>query len=96
MPPMNHYWSSSQAYRSEIISNTMLRERERFELFLKLLHFLNNDSKDSSQNRLIKLQPTLDLLRVRLSSIYIPDSVVNIDQTMMPKRGRFWFRKRYS
>lgn len=82
MPQMNHYWSNSQLYGSEIIRNAM--PRERFELLLKFWHFSNNDDKDSSQDRLFKLQPILNLLRARFSSVYIPDSVVTIDETMIP------------
>ena len=82
MPKLSHYWSSSQLYGSEIIRNSM--SRERFELLLKFWHFSNNDNKNSNQDRLFKLKPLLDLLRARFSSVYIPGSVVTIDQTMVP------------
>jgi hypothetical protein len=91
MPKLKYYWSSSQLYGSEIIRNTM--PRERFELLLKFWHFSNNDNKGSNQDRLFKLRPILDLLKGRFSSVYIPGSVVTIDETMIPWRGRLLFKQ---
>ena len=82
MPKLKYYWSSSQLYGSDIIRNAM--SRERFELLLKFWHFSNNDNKNSNQDRLSKLKPLLNLLRARFSSVYIPGSVVTIDETMIP------------
>ena len=65
MPQLNHYWSSSQLYGSEMIRSAMWRERERFELRLKFWHFSNNDDKDLNQDRLFKLKPTMDLVKAR-------------------------------
>ncbi len=91
MPKLKYYWSSSQLYGSEIIRNAM--SRERFELLLKFWHFSNNDNKNSNQDRLFKLKPLLDLLRARFSSVYKPGSVVTIDETMIPWRGRLLFKQ---
>ena len=73
MSKLSHYWSSSQLYGSQIIRNSM--SRERFESLLKFWHFSNNDNKNSNKDRLLKLKPLLDLLRARFSSVYIPGSV---------------------
>jgi hypothetical protein len=91
MPKLKYYWSSSQLYGSEIIRNAM--SRERFELLLKFWHFSNNDNKDSNQDRLFKLKPILDLLKVRFSSVYMPGSIVSVDETMIPWRGRLLFKQ---
>lgn len=82
MPQRNHYWSSSQLYGLEIIRKTM--SRERFELLLKFWHFSNNNKENSNQDRLIKLKPLSDLLKERFSSVYMPGSVINVDETMIP------------
>ena len=87
MPQLNHYWSSSRLYQSEIIRSTM--PRERFELHLKFWHFSNNKNKDSNQDRLFKLKSLLDLLKARFSSVYMPSLTVTIDKTMIPWRGTF-------
>ena len=67
--------------------------RERFELLLKFWHFSNNINKNSNQDSLFKLKPLLDLLRARFSSVYIPDSVVTIDETMVPWQDRLSFKQ---
>jgi hypothetical protein len=91
MPKLKYYWSSSQLYGSEIIRNAM--STERFELLLKFWHFSNNDNKDSNQDKLFKLKPILDLLKVRFSSVYMPGSIVSVDETMIPWRGRLLFKQ---
>ena len=91
MPQMNHYWSSSQLYGLEIIRSAM--PRERFELLLKFWHFSNNNNKNSYQDRLFKLKPLSDLLKERFSSVYMPGSVISIDETMIPWRGRLVFKQ---
>jgi hypothetical protein len=91
MPKVDYYWSKSQLYGSKIIQNTM--SRDKFELLLKFLHFSNNAEQDASQDRLAKLNPLLYLLKARFMSIYIPGSVITIDETMVPWRGRLFFRQ---
>jgi hypothetical protein len=91
MPKLKYYWSSSQLYGSQIIRNTM--SRERFELLLKFWHFSNNNNENSNQDRLFKLKPLLDLLKERFSSVYIPDSIISIDESMIPWRGRLSFKQ---
>ena len=91
MPKLKYYWSNSQLYGSEIIQNAM--SRERFELLLKFWHFSNNDDKHSNQDRLFKLKPLLNLLKARFSSVYIPGSVITIDETMIPWQGRLLFKQ---
>jgi hypothetical protein len=82
MPKLKYYWSSSQLYGSQVIRNAM--PRERFELLLKFWHFSNNNNKNSNQDRLFKLKPLLDLLKERFSSVYMPDSIISIDESMIP------------
>ena len=94
MSKLKYYWSSSQLYGSDIIRNAM--SRDRFELLLKLWHFSNNDNKNLNQDRLSKLKPLLNLLRARFSSVYIPGSVVTIDETTIPWQGVFFLQTIYS
>jgi hypothetical protein len=91
MPKLSPCWSSSQLYGSEIIRNAM--SREKFELLLKFLHLSNNGNKKSNQDRLFKLKPLLDLLKTRFSSVYMPGSVINIDETMVPSGYRLLFKQ---
>ena len=39
------------------------------------------------------MKPLLDLSEASFSSVYIPGSVVTIDQTMVPWRGRLLFKQ---
>ena len=91
MPKVHYYWSKSQFYGSKIIQNTM--SRDKFELLLKFLYFSNNDEQNASQDRLAKLNRRLHLLKVRFKSIYIPGSLISVDETMVPRRGRLSFRQ---
>ena len=67
--------------------------RERFELLLKCWHFSDNSNKNADEDRLYKSRPLLDLLKVRFSSVYIRGSVITIDETMVPWRGRLLFKQ---
>jgi hypothetical protein len=91
MPKVDYYWSKSKLYGSEVIQNTM--SRDRFELLLKFYHFSNNEKKQADQDRLFKLKPLLDLLKDRFKSIYVPGSTISIDETMVPWKGRLLFKQ---
>jgi hypothetical protein len=91
MPEIEYYWSKSKLFGSEVIQNTM--SRDRFELLLKFLHFSNNQEEHADQDRLFKLRPLLDLLRARFKSVYVPGSVISIDETMVPWKGRLLFKQ---
>ena len=77
MPEIDYYWTKNKLFGSEVIQNTM--SRDRFELLLKFFHFSNNQEEHVDQGRLFKLRPLLDLLRGRFKSIYVPGSVISID-----------------
>ena len=91
MPKIDYYCSKSQLYGSKIIQNTM--PRGKFELLFNFLHFSSNDEQDASQGRLARLNPLLHLLKARFKSIYMPGSVVTVDETVVPWRGRLSFKQ---
>jgi len=78
-------------YESKVIENTM--PRDKFELLVKFLHFSNNEEQNASQDRLAKLTPLWILLKARFNSVYMPGSVITIDETIVPWRGRLSFRQ---
>jgi hypothetical protein len=90
MPEVDYYWGKSKLFESEVIQNTMARDR--YELILKFYHFSNNQEEHADQDRLFKLKPLLDLLKARFKSIYIPGSVTSVDETMVPWKGRLVFK----
>jgi hypothetical protein len=61
--------------------------------FSSSLDFSSNEKLDTSQDRLAKLNPLLILLKARFKSVSMPGSVVTIDETMIPWRGRLSFRQ---
>lgn len=91
MPEIDYYWSKSRLFGCEVIQNTM--SRDRFELLLKFFHFSNNQEAHADQDRLFKLRPLLDLLRTRFKSVYVPGSVISVDETMVPWKGRLLFKQ---
>ena len=64
-----------------------------FNYFLSFGIFQITITKGSNQDRLFKLKPMLHLLKVRFSLVHIPGSVVTIDETMVPWRGRLLFKQ---
>jgi len=90
MPEIDYYGSKSKLFGSEVIQNTM--SRDRFELLLKFYHFSNNQEELADQDRLFKLRPLLDLLEASFKSIYIPGSIISIDETMVSWKGRLLFK----
>jgi hypothetical protein len=91
MPKLCYYWSNSQSYGSEIIRNGI--SRDKFELLLKFWHFSNNNEELAKYDRIFKLKLLLDLLKIRFSSVYLPSSLITIDETMIPWRGRLLFKQ---
>ncbi|CAF1085913.1 unnamed protein product [Didymodactylos carnosus] len=76
MAEIEYYWSKSKLFGSEVIQNTM--SRDRFELLLKFFHLSNNQEEHADQDRLFRLRPLLDSLRAKFKSIYVPGSVISI------------------
>jgi hypothetical protein len=66
MPKVDYDWSKSKLYGSEVLQNTM--SRDKFELLLKFYHFSNNEEEHADQDRLFKLKPLLDFVE---SHIYV-------------------------
>ena len=91
MPEIEYYWSKSRLFGFESIQNTM--SRDRFELLLKFLHFSNNQEEHADQDSLFKRRPLLNLLKAKFKSVNVPGSVISIDETMIPWKGRFLFKQ---
>ena len=58
MPEIEYYWSKSKLFSSEVIQNTM--SRDRFESLLRFYPCSNNEEQHPDQDRLFKLRPLLD------------------------------------
>jgi len=66
--------------------------KPRFELLLSVLHFSDNNTV-TSNNRLYKIQPLIDLLVYKFNAALKPNDSVCIDESMVPFSGRLLFRQ---
>ena len=62
----------------------------RFHLLLKFLHFANSSKFDPDQHhkKLYKIQPILDHLKSRFSSVYTPDRNICVDKSLLLWKGQ--------
>ena len=74
-------------------SHSKYNVERQIELLLKFLHFSNNEEQNASQDRLAQLNPLLILLKAKFKSVHMPGSIITVDETMVPWRGRLSFRQ---
>ena len=62
----------------------------RFHLLLKFFHFADNSKFDPDQHhkKLYKIQPILDYLNSKFSSVYTPEQNICVDESLLLWRGR--------
>lgn len=89
MPAIGHYWRNTTLYSSNILQ---YMSKNCFELLLGVLHFSDNNTA-TSNNRLYKIQPLVDLLIYKFNAVLIPNDSVCIDESMVPFSGRLLLRK---
>lgn len=66
--------------------------RNRFEILLRMLHFVNNENANF-EDRLYKIKSIIDKLKENYAKYYDPPEVVCIDESVIPFRGRVVFRQ---
>lgn len=66
--------------------------RNRFELLLRMLHFVDNE-KDNGSNHLYEIQPIIDILETSYKKYYNPTEDICIDESLISFRGRIVFRQ---
>ena len=88
-PNRRLYWSP--VTESKVISSAKLT-RNRFEEILRVLHFNDNSLQgnpgDPNYNTLFKLQPIIDHLRDRFSTVVTAETMVAVDEMMIAFKGR--------
>jgi len=87
---IHQYWSNNPAYLQTFPKTVM--SRNRFELLLRMLHFVDNKNNNGS-NRLFKIQPIIDTLETNYQKYYNPTENICIDESLIPFRGRIIFRQ---
>ena len=91
MLEIDYYWSKSKLCGSEVTQNTI--SRDWFELLLKYFHFSNNQEAHADHDRFFKLRVLSDSLRTKFKSVYVPGSVIYIDETIVLWKERLLFKK---
>lgn len=89
LPDTALYWSKSILYENKIVP--MTTDRDRFQLLLRMFHFADNSLPHTG--RFFKLKPLFDRIVQRFQDVYKPGKEVVIDETMVPFRGRIFFRQ---
>lgn len=90
-PSIRHYWSKKLIYTNNVANKVM--SRNHFELLLRYWHFADNTQQQGTPNKLYKIQPLLDKLVKNFKTYKVPGSVLAVDETMVPFRGRLRFRQ---
>lgn len=83
---IHEYWSTDPAIETPFFSKVM--SRNRFMQILQTWHFSNNENIAPNSNRLVKIQPVVDYLKLRFNKVYKPDRQLSLDEYVIPWSGR--------
>ncbi|XP_012277177.1 piggyBac transposable element-derived protein 4 [Orussus abietinus] len=86
---IHDYWSTRPSIETPFFSKIMTRHR--FLQILRFLHFSNNTEMASNPSRLCKIQPVINYLLNKFSTVYKPEQELSLDEVMIPYRGRLSF-----
>ncbi|XP_006872930.1 PREDICTED: piggyBac transposable element-derived protein 4-like [Chrysochloris asiatica] len=90
LPELRHYWSSDPLLGLSSVPDFMTKAR--FKKLTENIH-CNDNSKavpkgEPGYDRLHKLRPIINALNSRLKEVYMPSSVMAIDESMVPFKCR--------
>lgn len=91
-PRIRDYWSGSLLYRNKSIITLSKMSRTRFQSILTFLHFSDNTEMQNN-DRLYKLTNLIVPLITNFQKYVVPSKKVCIDETMIPFRGKIFFRQ---
>jgi len=66
--------------------------RNRFQLIQNYLHFSDNNTAGTNEDRSYKIRTILDTVVNNFRTNYIPDRRISLDKGMLGWRGRLRFR----
>lgn len=93
-PRLHMYWSGDEILRTPVFGQVM--SRDRFLLILRFLHFNDNDlydAKDPQRDRLHKIRPIVDMIKVNCSSVLSPGPDLCVDESLVLFKGRVAFKQ---
>ena len=89
LPELRHYGSSDNLLGVPAVVN--LITKTRFKKLTENIHCNDNTKAmprgEAGYDRLHKLRPVIDALNSRLKEVYIPSSVMVVDESMVPFKG---------
>ncbi|XP_031165362.1 piggyBac transposable element-derived protein 4-like [Sander lucioperca] len=83
MPAMENYWAKDTIY--EKVADVM--PLKRYKCLSRMLHFQDNMSSESSEDRLVKIKPVLDHMRSKCMEME-SENQFSIDEMMVPYKGK--------
>jgi len=90
LPELRHYWSSDNLLGVPAVVNQITKTR--FKKLTENIHCNDNTKAvprgEAGYDRLHKLRPVIDALNSRLKEVYIPSSVMAVDESIVPFKGR--------
>jgi len=90
LPCRNDYWRTSKRFLTIAFGQVM--PRDRFNLIWRYLHLHDSETEDTT-DKLRKVRQQIDNLNGKFSSMYVPNTNVTIDESMVKFKGRLGFRQ---
>lgn len=94
-PNLASYWSLDELLSTPAFGNIM--PRDRFLNILTCFHLNNNEYAIprgvDGYDPIYKVRPIYDVLSTRFRAVYVPTENICIDESMVPWKGRLFFRQ---
>lgn len=68
-------------------------KRNRFLQILSYLHFNNNEDINTDSDTLVKVNYLINYFSEKFRTIYEPKQDLSLDESMIPWKGRLFFKK---
>ena len=99
LPSLALYWQKKRWF-FDIPSFSKVMPRDRFNQIWRYLHFCDESKSGEEQDdptkpkdKLFKIRPLLASLLPKYETVYVPEQIISIDESMIPFKGRIGFRQ---
>ncbi|XP_077405358.1 uncharacterized protein LOC144037630 isoform X1 [Vanacampus margaritifer] len=89
-PSIEMYWTQDKIETTPFFSRAM--PRNRFQLIWSFLHFNDNETAHSSDDKLFKIRPVFNHVVNKFKELFQPGRNICIDEGMMSFQGRLSFK----
>ncbi|ROT74711.1 hypothetical protein C7M84_006773 [Penaeus vannamei] len=80
------FWSTYPLMSSSIFQKTMTQDR--FDSLTSAIHFVDNEEERQGDDRLWKVRPVLDVLDETFRTVFIPNKIITVDESLWAFKGR--------